>query len=243
MTHGNGGRVRDVLPRHRMVGLRTRQTALVRWAPAALALSLAGCAGFVPPTLEESDDLPSTAEMSSAGQAGGLFSPGHALSLTSDQRAFRAGDVLTIVLQEQTQASKRAGTRMDKRSEMSVDDATLMGRPLVGDTSLGASRRFRGDTSSSAQNTLRGAITVVVHRVLPGGLLHVRGEKRLFLNQGEETVRVAGYVRAGDIDTTNRVSSLRVANARIQYFGTGALADSNNPGWLTRFFNSQFAPL
>ncbi len=210
---------------------------------ATLAATLAGCAGFLPPQLEESDDLPSVAEMSSQGQAGGLFSAGHALSLTSDQRAFRAGDVLTIVLQEQTQASKRAGTRLDKRSDMSIDDAVVMGRPLIGDTALGARRGFRGDSSSTAQNTLRGAITVIVHRVLPSGLLHVRGEKRLFLNQGEETVRVAGYVRAGDIDTTNRVSSLRVANARIQYFGTGALADSNNPGWLTRFFNSQYAPL
>ncbi|SUA89893.1 flagellar basal body L-ring protein FlgH [Pandoraea pulmonicola] len=243
MTHGTCDRSRDVLPRHRVARSGAHASRLVRWAPAALAVVLAGCAGFVPPKLEESDDLPSMTEMSSQGQAGGLFSSGHALSLTSDQRAFRAGDVLTIVLQEQTQASKRAGTRMDKRSEMSVDDAMLMGKPLIGDTSLGASRRFRGDSSSSAQNTLRGAITVVVHRVLPSGLLHVRGEKRLFLNQGEETVRVAGYVRAGDIDTTNRVSSLRVANARIQYFGTGALADSNNPGWLTRFFNSQFSPL
>ncbi|VVE88271.1 flagellar basal body L-ring protein FlgH [Pandoraea bronchicola] len=209
----------------------------------ALAAVLTGCAGYLPPQLEESDDLPSVTEMSSQGQAGGLFAAGHALSLTSDQRAFRAGDVLTIVLQEQTQASKRAGTRLDKRSDMSVDEITLMGNPVIGDSALGARRGFRGDSSSTAQNTLRGAITVVVHRVLPSGLLHVRGEKRLFLNQGEETVRVAGYVRAGDIDTTNRVSSLRVANARIQYFGTGALADSNNPGWLTRFFNSQFAPL
>jgi len=237
MMHRTGRQPSDT----RMAYRGKRAVSMV--ATVALAAVLTGCAGFLPPQLEESDDLPSVAEMSSQGQAGGLFSAGNALSLTSDQRAFRSGDVLTVVLQEQTQASKRAGTRLDKRSDMSIDEITLMGKSAFGDSALGAQRGFRGDSSSTAQNTLRGAITVVVHRVLPSGLLHVRGEKRLFLNQGEETVRVAGYVRAGDIDTTNRVSSLRVANARIQYFGTGALADSNNPGWLMRFFNSQYAPL
>lgn len=240
MTDATRPLPRDARMTHRGVRAGRAMRAAVAMA---LAAALTGCAGYLPPQLEESDDLPSVAEMSSQGQAGGLFSAGNALSLTSDQRAFRSGDVLTIVLQEQTQASKRAGTRLDKRSDMSIDEVTLMGKSALGDSAIGARRGFRGDSSSTAQNTLRGAITVVVHRVLPSGLLHVRGEKRLFLNQGEETVRVAGYVRAGDIDTTNRVSSLRVANARIQYFGTGALADSNNPGWLTRFFNSQFAPL
>lgn len=82
----------------------------------------------------------------------------------------------------------------------------------------------------------------MVHRVLPNGLLQVKGEKQLTLNQGEEMLRVAGYVRVEDIDTDNRVSSLRIANARIGYSGSGALADANSPGWLMRFFASPLMP-
>jgi len=64
----------------------------------------------------------------------------------------------------------------------------------------------------------------------------------LYLNQGEEFLRVSGFVRAEDIDAENRISSQRVANARIAYSGRGSLADSNQAGWLTRFFNSPWMP-
>ncbi|WP_179097179.1 flagellar basal body L-ring protein FlgH, partial [Burkholderia pseudomallei] len=67
-------------------------------------------------------------------------------------------------------------------------------------------------------------------------------EKVLSLNQGEEVMRLSDYVRPADIDTNNRVSSRRLANARIKYVGKGALSDSNSAGWLTRFFNSPWMP-
>jgi len=70
----------------------------------------------------------------------------------------------------------------------------------------------------------------------------VGGEKSLTLNQGEEFVRLQGYLRAEDISSDNRVSSQRVANARIGYSGRGALADANDPGWLVRFFSSPLMP-
>ncbi|HWJ93189.1 MAG TPA: flagellar basal body L-ring protein FlgH, partial [Telluria sp.] len=43
-------------------------------------------------------------------------------------------------------------------------------------------------------------------------------------------------------DADNRVSWLRVANARIGYSAKGALADANTPSWLTRFFTSPVMP-
>lgn len=81
-----------------------------------------------------------------------------------------------------------------------------------------------------------------MQEVLPNGLLRVAGEKRLQLNQGEEFLRLAGYLRAADIDNANQVSSLRVANARIAYSGQGTLAEANQPGWLTRFFTGPLMP-
>lgn len=50
-------------------------------------------------------------------------------------------------------------------------------------------------------------------------------------------------VRVEDIDQSNRISSQRIADARITYAGRGALADSNQMGWLSRFFSSAFSPL
>ena len=85
-------------------------------------------------------------------------------------------------------------------------------------------------------------MTVIVQQVLPNGLLYIKGDRALSLNQGDEVLRLSGYVRATDVDLNNRVSSLRVANARISYSGHGALSDASEAGWLTRFFQSPLFP-
>lgn len=205
------------------------------------AALLGGCASLQPPALPEAEPapLPTLAQASAKARAGGVFVAGRNASLTADTRAFRAGDVLTVVLMETTQASKSAGTQLGKNSSAGFS-ASL--RDKSSDGSLEAQRDFNGRSSSSQQNTLQGAITVVVHEVLPNGLLKVQGEKSVYLNQGEELIRLGGYVRAADVDNDNRVSSQRVANARISYSGTGHMAEANTPGWLTRWFVSALMP-
>jgi len=49
-------------------------------------------------------------------------------------------------------------------------------------------------------------------------------------------------VRPQDIAPDNTVMSTRVANAKIAYGGEGVINESNNMGWLARFFNSPVFP-
>lgn len=212
---------------------------------ATAALLLGGCAARVPlakpAPLDDALALPKT-QPTRAGISGGVFSS-DTVSLTSDARAFRVGDVVTVLLQETTQASKKAGTSFSKGSTASVNPIGALGKTF-GRTGIdvSADRSFQGDATSTQQNALSGAVTVLVQEVLPNGLLRVAGEKRLQLNQGEEFLRLKGYLRAADIDADNQVSSLRVANARIAFSGQGTLADANTPGWLTRFFTGPLMP-
>ena len=216
----------------------------MKYLTAALcAILLTGCASAPPrQAMNDDDDFVPMARTSSRGVSGGVFT-GEAVSLTSDSRAYRVGDAVTVILQETTQASKRAGTSFSKGSSVGVSPIAALGKTF-GKTAIdiAANRDFEGDATSTQQNALSGALTVIVQEVLPNGLLRVAGEKNLTLNQGEEFVRLKGFIRAQDIDNDNQVSSLRVANARIAYSGKGALADANQPGWLTRFFNSPLMP-
>ena len=216
----------------------------------ALALLAAGllaaCAHIAPPqaaALPAEAPLPLVQPALRKGVGGGVFAPAAPWTLHSDSRAFRPGDVLTVMLNETTQASKSADTQFGKESNVAISPTVLAGKTIKTDIGIGGSRDFTGTASSTQQNALQGAITVIVHEVLPNGLLRVAGEKSLYLNQGEEFLRLAGYVRADDIDTDNRVSSQRIATARIAYSGQGSLADANNAGWLTRFFASPWMPL
>jgi flagellar L-ring protein precursor FlgH len=210
-----------------------------------LAGCFAGCASRVPlnnpKPVDDALALPK-GQVARAGISGGVFSA-DTVSLTSDARAFRVGDVVTVLLQETTQASKKAGTSFSKGSSVAVAPLAALGKSFPKTAiDISADRSFNGASTSTQQNALSGAVTVLVQEVLPNGLLRVAGEKRLKLNQGEEFLRLAGYLRAADIDNDNQVSSLRVANARIAFSGQGTLAESNAPGWLTRFFTGPLMP-
>ena len=163
------------------------------------ALLAGGCAHIAPPqapALAEEKPLPVLQQPPvRRGQAGGVFTADATWSLHSDSRAFRPGDVLTVMLNETTQATKSADTKFGKENNVSFSPTVLGTKTINSNVGIGASRDFNGSATSSQQNALQGAITVIVHEVLPGGLLRVSGEKSLYLNQGEEFLRLQGFVR------------------------------------------------
>ncbi|TBU96814.1 flagellar basal body L-ring protein FlgH [Stutzerimonas kirkiae] len=215
---------------------------------------LAGCMAPAPRPNDPyySPVLPRT-PLPAAQNNGAIYQAGFENSLYGDRKAFRVGDIITITLNESTQASKSANSQLSKDSSASLGLTSLFGggvstrNPLTGgNLSLGAEYSGSRDTSGSGaagqSNSLSGSVTVTVSEVLPNGILAVRGEKWMTLNTGDELVRIAGLVRADDIATDNTVSSTRIADARITYSGTGAFADASQPGWLDRFFLSPLWP-
>ena len=180
---------------------------------------------------------------------GALYQEGFALSLFSDRGARRVGDIVTIILEEQTSSKKSAGTTVKKETESTMKEPIVLGSLIKGvaenaglTTSLDNNNEFSGEAESDQSNSLSGTITAVIAKVMPNGLMLVQWEKWLNLNQGEEYIRISGLLRPEDVDGSNSVSSLRLADARIAYSGTGTLADSNKAGWLSRFFLSPLMP-
>lgn len=179
---------------------------------------------------------------------GSIYKEGFDVSLFEDRRARRVGDIITIVLSEQTNASKTASTSTAKDSSVDFGPVTLFGKSPTRDglnvleNSLDAGRDFNGEGDSTQSNSLTGNIAVTIVEVLPNGNLMIRGEKLLTLNQGSERIQLSGIIRSADVSTENTVLSTQVADAKIKYAGEGVLADANNPGWLTRFFNSGWWP-
>ncbi|KSN51380.1 flagellar basal body L-ring protein FlgH [Pseudomonas aeruginosa] len=219
-----------------------------------IATALGGC---VNPPPKPNDPyyapvLPRT-PLPAAQNNGAIYQAGFEQNLYDDRKAFRVGGIITITLNEKTQASKKANSDIQKDSKTKMGLTSLFGSGMTtnnpiggGDLSLsaeyGGSRDAKGDSQAGQSNSLTGSITVTVAEVLPNGILSVRGEKWMTLNTGNELVRIAGLVRADDIATDNTVSSTRVADARITYSGTGAFADASQPGWLDRFFLSPLWP-
>ncbi|MCC4596705.1 flagellar basal body L-ring protein FlgH [Xanthomonas campestris pv. phormiicola] len=208
-----------------------------------LAAVLGSCATFTGELpMPAGDDMPPLVLEPQQGSSGGVFVPGMGRALTADNRAYRVGDVLTVDLEEATQASNSNKTAISKDSQIAMPDGKVLGAALTLGTDLGIKRDNAGTGTTSQNNSMAGALTVIVQKVLPNGLLQIGGEKSLMLNQNVETVRLSGYVRSSDLDASNRVSSQRVADARIRYSGRGEIANANRGGWLTRFFNHPLMP-
>ena len=221
--------------------------------------------GCVAPTAKPDDPyyapvLPRT-PLPAAQNNGSIYQACFENGLYDDRKAFRVGDIITITLNERTQASKNANSNLQKDSSGTLGVPNLFGMAVAPDNplrslsalgmtnnnlSLDSSWNSQRDATGSGQagqsNSLSGSVTVTVAEVLPNGILAVRGEKWMTLNTGDELMRISGLVRADDISTDNTVSSTRVADARITYSGTGAFADASQPGWMSRFFMSPLWP-
>lgn len=214
---------------------------------------LGGCASTNQPPVQAND--PSFAPVvpdyprETIVEDGSLFRPYMANSLYSDVTARRVGDIITVTLSENTQASKSADTSTAKDTNINLDPITgLAGQALnLGGQSvqlgISSARDFTGDAAANQSNSLTGAISVTVVDVLPNNNLVIRGEKWLTLNHGDEYIRLTGIIRPADISPENEIVSTKVANARIQYSGTGTFARAQEKGWLTQFFDSAWWPL
>lgn len=221
---------------------------------------LSGCATLVGDVRRFDDAAPpmptpppTAATPIAAGTGGGSIfagsTPGNrGLRLFQDNKAREVGDLLTVVLVENTRAKTNAKTAVSKDANLEMSaptifgqDITYHGNPLL-QAEVEGKRKFAGAGDSAQSNQLDGDITVSVVEQLGNGNLRVAGEKRVRLNQGDELIQVQGIVRIADIGPDNRVTSDRVGEARIVYGGRGTLARSNAMGWLARFFNSAAFP-
>ncbi len=208
---------------------------------AMVLLVVTGCSLIDTVQVREPTSARPAAVTVAANEPGAIFSDGPGYRpLFEDRRARYVGDVLTVQLNEKLQASRNASSNASHKGEASVDIPLVQGLPgkSFQGAGLGAtsSNTFEGKGATSADNVFTGTITVTVIEVLPNGFLAVSGEKRIGIAKNSETLRFSGIVNPISILGGNVVNSAQVADARIDYRGSGYIDEAQNMGWLTRFF-------
>jgi flagellar L-ring protein precursor FlgH len=214
-------------------------------AISGLSIMLMGCSAHrpMPDRINDFSPVVPQTEIEDRVVDGSIYSGGANDGLFGDRKAYRVGDLITILLREKTNALKEASGVVERTSEnnalsaLQLDKlATAGGFPLSTDSSLGSTISNDGSGSASQMNQLGGDITVSVVRVLQNGNLVVRGEKLITLNHGDEYVQVSGVVRPDDIQPDNTILSKRIANAQITYSGEGQMNDATKMAWGNAFF-------
>ena len=230
----------------------------------ALLFSAAGCVetsireGREPMDYESPEVPPSPPP--SAGSIWSGSSPS-ASFMFFDEKARSIGDLVTVVIVEQTQALGDARTEL--RSERLVNGSLssdvgfqkLISSPIRGLMRIfgfdepGTTREegegvnfvqsrmqndHRGEGLTRRSGRFTGVVTCRVIGVLPNGVLHIRGRRSVVVNHEAQYISLEGLVRQEDLTIENQVLSNSVAEMRLAYDGLGVLDDKQRPGWMSR---------
>jgi flagellar L-ring protein precursor FlgH len=211
---------------------------------AALASALAGCAA---PRAPVAANAPTTARAPAwdpelAAPTGGIFRQHSALFLFEDKKPRAVGDLLTVQINENLNASQTANSSTEKKTSANATIpkvAGLLGASVNG-LGLAASsdNAYNGNGQTASTGVFTGTITATVIEVLPNGNLVIAGEKQIGIRQNSEILRFTGVVDPAQIQPGNILSSTQIADVRLDYRGGGSIEEAQMQGWLGRIFNS-----
>ncbi len=224
--------------------MNARLIRLVLFAiPAAL---LAAC-GTTPSTITQGPNTARpVAPLAQTASNGTIYQAASHKPLFEDRRARHVGDILTIAINERTQAGKQASSSGSKTGSADASISALLGLSATtlnrATASAASSNEYEDAAALNSSNSFTGNLSVTVIDVLPNGNLVVAGEKQIGFDKGIEYVRLSGVVQPDTILAGNTVPSAKVADARIEYRTSAKLDTAEVMGWLARFFLS-VAPL
>jgi flagellar L-ring protein precursor FlgH len=162
-------------------------------------------------------------------------------NLMGGRTAHQVGDILEVIISENSSASFTATTSTSKADSTSVPTP---GIPVVGGLfgSLGfsATSATSGSGSTQQAGVLTARMEVVVTQVLPNGNLKIEGVRRVTVNKDLQLVRLTGIVRPDDVQSDDTIPSERIANAEIRTEGKGQIGDRQRQGIFTKILSYLF---
>ena len=169
---------------------------------------------------------------------GGIYSNRQSDAWFGRGRNYQVGDIITVLLNESTQAARTQNTDVSREAKNSLPSgaSAQVGKmsPFLDGVNLNDNRASStGKGKADQQASLSGSVAVTVVEILANGNLVIRGEKKLGLAEGTEVIQVSGVIRPEDIGPNSTVQSRRLANAQIAYRGSGDLANATRAGWGT----------
>ena len=155
-------------------------------------------------------------------------------AMASDRRASAAGDIITVIVLENNNASNTVQTGTNRNTQIGGNISA--GNSFSESASAGLQGRFDGAGQTARAGRMVAQISVRVEQVYPNGDLGIAGASALNIGGERTNIRIRGRIRPTDITGTNTVLSGRIADAQIDYEGRGFVSRSARPGILQRIF-------
>jgi flagellar L-ring protein precursor FlgH len=167
-------------------------------------------------------------------------------SLVGDIKAGRAGDILTIVIDEQSAGSKAGETTLSRDSSFSSE---FTPPPFPGYPKWLADALFNFKVSGTGQGDYKGGgqtsrtdrataiVSAKIMRVLDNGNMVVEGRRLVKVHDEALTLVLSGLVRPQDVGADNVIRSSQIAEAEIRIEGHGVISQRQQPGLFHRLWS------
>ena len=156
-----------------------------------------------------------------------------------DRPDYQAGDIITVVIEEDANAVQSANTSTSQSSSVEAQAGTGLFDFLQA-FGIGYSDQGSADGETQRSGTLEADITTQVEEVLNNGNLRIIGTKKIKINGEEQIIKLSGIIRPEDIQLDNRIMSEKVAEASIEYEGRGPVSAKQETGFFEKILNFFF---
>jgi flagellar L-ring protein FlgH len=164
-------------------------------------------------------------------------------SMYADKRATSVGDIITVVVSENTTATKDNETKTERASSISSAITSFLFPGFLTHSGATPSVATTSDAKHDGSGAINNSESIIAHvavqviDVLPNGNLVIEGKRETEFGGEQQTIVLHGIVRADDVAADDTVLSYNVANATVQIIGKGTVTDSQNKGWFMRVWD------
>ena len=195
--------------------------------------------------------LPMPRERRAVHEPNSLWRPG-ARAFFKDQRAAQIGDILTVNITIDDEATLDNETSRTRDASEDSDITNLLGYEsslgkLFPDAvsaasvaSLGSKSTSTGTGSIARSESISLVVAAIITQVMPNGNFVISGAQEVRVNFEKRILTITGAVRPEDISASNIIKHTQIAEARIAYGGAGQLTDVQQPRYGQQLFDVIF---
>ncbi len=198
--------------------------------------------GKAPPLSPVGSGVNVAASEQSIGKVEGLVQPSNSwvggnADFFRDARAHRTGDLVTVKIEIDDQASLNSTSNRSRKSSadgnlgFTYDIGGVVGADINGNGNIDSNTSSVGQGSTQRSEKIEMSVAAIVTKVLNNGFLLIEGSQEVVVNFEQRTLHVSGLIRPTDISPDNTISYEKIAEARIAYGGRGRVSEVQQPGW------------
>jgi len=166
-------------------------------------------------------------------------------SLYATQKPFKPGDIIMVIIVENTSAAQKAGTDTSNQDNLSASFTHTLSKlvPIFGSTGTPKtvqgelSGSYKGAGGTSRTSNVLAVVAATVQEVQPNGNVVISGTHKVSVNEEVQEVMIKGVVRPLDVTSWNTVYSYQVADSTVSVKGKGTVDEAQSPGLFRRVLN------